>query len=101
MGERRFVIYDATDGAKFEPAVIPLSELKRRIDYIRSTASDWMEYDGLIGFLLHGEAKEQPDEWEAWVQRIPYGVPGDRYPGFEVMQQWVRELVKLIRKEQP
>ena len=64
MGEIRYIIGKVERGKTIENVVdilqnsIPLSELKRRIDYIRSTASDWMEYDVLIGVLLHGE--EQP-----------------------------------------
>ena len=59
MGERRFVIYDATDGAKFEPDVVTLSELQRRIGCLRYEVIRAIpDYNKCIDILLHGEAKE-------------------------------------------
>jgi hypothetical protein len=41
----------------------------------------------------------KPDEWEAWVQRMPVNLINGHWG--DDMQQWFREMVELIRKEQP
>ena len=64
MEERRFILKEFDKDGSLSTNMrdgIPLSELKRRIDYIRSTASDWMEYEDLINVLLHKEGEMTPE----------------------------------------
>jgi len=96
MGERRFVICEeSTEHSSVGTLSISIteSELDKRLCYIHTMLPlnpTSVELSNAKCILLHGEAKEKPDVWEAWLNECPFG---------PTAKKWFREMVELIRKE--
>lgn len=130
MGERTFVIRECNKNETYGQITESelKRRLEAIVDGINKEVDDFepcvfteLGTKESIDILLHGEAKEQPvtraeairisnetlakaeqerkpDVWEAWVQRMPIT---DIWISRAAVQQWFREMVELIRKEQP